>query len=196
MIHTLLLKKNWKKKADNNNVLWRSSVIFRSLKRRIFFCPPPPPLRRRRHSRQQSSKSLIDLEQFPPWLSSSYDQHFTAAQRKELPLASLPPPWWWRCRRRRRHLQLENLNCDPQGKISNTITNLYTHTHIHTHRQPRAKPYLLIASRHPIYTRMYTHIPLIELKKNMFIVCGVWWSISIKYLLSLVVYNQNVERAF
>ena len=105
---------------------------FCSLKRRIFFCPPP--LRRRHHSRQQSSKSLIDLEQFPPWLSSSYDQHFTAAQRKELPLASLPPPWWrrWRRRRRRRHLQLENLNCDPQGKISNTITNLYTHTYTHT----------------------------------------------------------------
>ena len=32
------------------------------------------------------------------FLPSSYDQHFTAAQREELPLASLP--WWWRWRRR------------------------------------------------------------------------------------------------
>ena len=125
---------------------------FCSLKRRIFFCPPP--LRRRHHSRQQSSKSLIDLEQFPPWLSSSYDQHFTAAQRKELPLASLPPPpwWWWRRwrrRRRRRHLQLENLNCDPQGKISNTITNLYTHIA----SQEQSLTYLLHPDTPP-YTRM------------------------------------------
>jgi hypothetical protein len=113
---------------------------FCSLKRRIFFCPPP--LRRRHHSRQQSSKSLIDLEQFPPWLSSSYDQHFTAAQRKELPLASLPPPWW-------RRWQLENLNCDPQGKISNTITNLYTHIA----SQEQSLTYLLHPDTPP-YTRM------------------------------------------
>ena len=131
---------------------------FCSLKRRIFFCPPPPPLRRRRHSRQQSSKSLIDLEQFPPWLSSSYDQHFTAAQRKELPLASLPPPWWWRWRRwqrrRRRHLQLENLNCDPQGKISNTITNLYTHT---SPAKSKALLTYCILTPHHIYANVPAH---------------------------------------
>ena len=40
---------------------------------------------------------------------------------------------------------------------SQTPSRIYTHTHIHTHRQPRAKPYLLIASWHPtIYIRECT----------------------------------------
>ena len=50
-------------------------------------------------------KFLIDLEQFPPLLlAGSYDQHFT--EQLNYP--------WLHCRHL---LQLENLNCDPQGKF-------------------------------------------------------------------------------
>ena len=116
----------------------------------IFSSPPKKRIFVRRHHAEPallSCRVVTVVSSLPnpsltlsSFLPGSYDQHFTAAQGEELPLASLP--WWWHGGPPppppRRHLQLENLNCDPQGKISNTITNLYTyytHSHIASQKQ-------------------------------------------------------------
>ena len=93
-----------------------------------------------RHCLVAASSQSSAVFQIPhwPWAVSSL-AHMTSISRQH---SAKNYPWLhcrgggdgggaarrrrWR-RRRHRHLQLENLNCDPQGKISNTITNLYTH---------------------------------------------------------------------
>ena len=159
MIHTLL--STWKKrgkKANNNNILWRSSLIFRSLKRRIFF------VRRRRHCAAAVVTVVSSLPN--PSLTLSSFLPGSAAHMTSISLQHSAKNYpWLHCRRRGggdgggggADICSWKISIVTLKEKSQTPSRIYTHTHIHTHRQPRAKPYLLIASWHPtIYIRECT----------------------------------------
>ena len=181
MIHTQVLEKKEEKKADNNNILWRSSVIFRSLKRRIFF------VRRRRHC----AAVVTVVSSLPnPSLTLSSFLPGSAAHMTSISLQHSAKNYpWLHCRRRGggdggggsgADICSWKISIVTLKEKSQTPSRIYTHTHIHTHRQPRAKPYLLIASWHPtIYANVAIHCP--GRIKGKYVYC--LWSLMIhKYL--------------